>query len=1037
MKKTEKFSYTPPKNGYPEWNNNPEIFQLNRRCGHTNTVPFESIEKALSNKNESSSFFKSLNGEWYFKWAENPKTRDQSFYESGAKFKEWNTINVPGHWQFQGYDYPQYTNTIYPWIEKDEIKSPFAPTNYNPVGQYVKTVYLEEEWVEHPLFIHFAGVEAAFYVWVNGELVGYSEDTFTPAEFDLSPYVKEGENCIAVEVYRWADSSWLEDQDFWRLSGIFRDVYLYYTPHVHIKDYSVQTLLDENYENAELKVTIMLENLFNIDFFGSVDIQLLDNQELTIITEEKEFNNSEEELSFSQYISNPNKWSAEDPNLYTLLIILKNDSKEVLEVFSTHVGFRQFELEDGLMKLNGERIVFKGVNRHEWSADKGRAVSKEDMEKDAKLMKQSNINAVRTSHYPNHPYWYELCDEYGLYVIDEVNMETHDTWKYGQVGLGKAIPGSNPQWTANVLDRAQSMYERDKNHPSILIWSLGNESFGGDNFLKLHDYFKLMDPYRLVHYEGTFHYRESDAASDIESTMYISPNEVKQYAEKATEESKPYILCEFSHAMGNSLGNFYKYTELFDRYPILQGGFIWDWKDQSILTKNETEVPYLAYGGDFGDSPNDGNFAGNGIVFGDGTISPKLPEVKKCYQNVEFKAIDLANGKVEIWNKNLFISLSNYQLKWTIAKNGEEIETKTLDIDVHPSEKSVIQLAYSLPHVEDSEEYMLTLQLVEKEERKWAKEGHEVAFEQFILPVVVKDIQQIESIKGELTVHEDEHALGIHTTNGSLIFDKKTGLISSLTLDDSEEESLKEPIKPNFWRASTDNDRGSKFNEQSAIWKNVDEDRQLIGFTFEKNIDKATISTSFLYNTLNGTQVSLEYEINSMGKIEIRYGLLPGNGLPDIPEMGLQMILNPSFDRFSWYGKGPYETYWDRQLGSKIGLYESKVSEQYVPYLKPQENGNHVGVRKAMIFNKNRHGIALNGLPTVELNVLPYLSEELEEATYGYKLNETDKTVVRVNLAQTGIGGDDSWGKRTHPEFCLPANRQYNFVFNLQLLVNS
>lgn len=1035
----EKFHYQPPSNGYPEWNNNPEIFQLNRRRAHTTLMPYASIEEALEDNKESSPFFYSLNGEWKFSWVENPSNRIKNFYRKTYDVSKWNTIQVPGHWQFQGYDYPQYTNVTYPWIEHDDIKAPFAPTNYNPVGQYVKHFYLEEDWTNTPLYLHFAGVEAAFYVWVNGELVGYSEDSFTPAEFNLTPYVHEGKNKIAVEVYRWADASWLEDQDFWRLSGIFRDVYLYRTPEVHINDFFIKTTLDQNYQDAELFVDIELVNIMKENFNGKIELSLFDTkkQKVSLMRTIKEVDQTTESLSYSFTISNPLKWSAEEPNLYQLILCLYNGDGDIIEAETSKIGFRQFELKDGLMKLNGKRLIFKGVNRHEWSSKNGRAVTKEEMIHDITLMKQNNINAVRTSHYPNHPYWYELCDEYGLYVIDELNMETHGTWWYGQQELEDTLPGSKKEWEANVLDRGKSMFERDKNHPSILIWSLGNESFGGDTFLKLYDYFKEVDPNRLVHYEGTFHYRASDSASDIESTMYITPKGIEEYARRSNEESKPYILCEFSHAMGNSLGNFCQYTELFDQYPILQGGFIWDFKDQSIETRSKNGHKYLAYGGDFKESPHDGNFAGNGIVFGDGTITPKLPEVKKCYQNVEFKAIDLTEGEIEIWNKNLFVSLSVYQIKWIIAKNGEKIESGVVNIDVKPSSKKVCKLSYSLPSkANTSEEYILTVQLVEKEKKRWAEKGHEIAFEQFILPVKVTEIRRGDNYEESLTVHEDEHALGVHTTNGSLIFDKQTGLISSLTLDDSDQESLKEPIKPNFWRAPTDNDRGCSFNLQSAIWKYANDSRQLLEFTFDKSVDNVSIFTSFLYDKLNDTKLTLEYEVSSSGKIKIRYGLLPGNGLPDIPEIGLQMVLIQSFDTFSWYGKGPLETYWDRQLGSKIGVYKSKVEDQYVSYLKPQENGNHVGVRNATIFNKNHYGISISGLPTVELSVLPYLADELENATHRYKLNESDKTVVRVNLAQMGVGGDDSWGKRTHPEFCLPANRQYDFVFDLQLLVN-
>ena len=530
-----KFNYTPPSNGYPEWNNNPEIFQLNRNDAHATLMPYLTVEEALEGERTSSAFYHSLNGNWKFAFAENPDKRIPNFYESNFDCSLWETIKVPAHWQLQGYDYPQYTNVRYPWEGNEDIQPPFAPTKYNPVGQYVQMVKVPESWKGTPIYISFQGVESAFYVWLNGHFVGYSEDTFTPAEFDLTPYLIDGENKLAVEVYRWSDASWLEDQDFWRMSGIFRDVYLYSTPNVHINDFFVITELDDKYKHANLKIQANISNYYqekvnNLTFQAT----LYDNDKQEVLEKPIEYaldinNIGSINISTTTLVENPLKWSAEHPNLYTLVISLIDENGTIIETESSKIGFRTFELKDGLMKINGKRIVFKGVNRHEFAADKGRAVDYEDMVHDIKLMKQHNINAVRTSHYPNHPLWYELCDEYGLYVIDETNLETHGSWGYGQNGEGDAIPGSKPEWTENVLDRCNSMFQRDKNHPSVIIWSLGNESFGGENFIKMHDYLREKDPTRIVHYEGIFHFRESEAASDIESTMYISPDGVEKY----------------------------------------------------------------------------------------------------------------------------------------------------------------------------------------------------------------------------------------------------------------------------------------------------------------------------------------------------------------------------------------------------------------------------------------------------------------------------------------------------------------------------
>lgn len=1033
VKRPEKYSYKAPANGYPEWNNNPEIFQLNRREAYAASKPYDSLDQARKEAEEDSSLVRSLNGDWQFKWVKNPDARDTDFYKADIDTTDWKGISVPSHWQLQGYDYPQYTNVVYPWVEHDDIKAPFAPTNYNPVGQYVKTVDLNKEWVDSPLYIHFAGVEAAFYIWVNGDLVGYSEDTFTAAEFDLSPYVKEGENKIAVEVYRWADASWLEDQDFWRMSGIFRDVHLYRTPLVHVNDIKVQTLLDDAYTDAEFVVDIKTENNFQVEFTGKVAILLEDADGKAVALDHSEVDVTGEALTLTNAIANPKKWSAESPYLYTLYVSLKDENGKVLEVQRQSVGFRRFELKDGLMKINGQRVVFKGVNRHEWAETRGRSVTKEDMEKDVILMKQYNVNAVRTSHYPNHPYWYELCNRYGLYVIDEMNLETHGTWYYGQKELEERnIPGDRPEWTQNLLDRAKSMYERDKNHPSILLWSLGNESFGGTNFLTLHDYFTQTDPSRLVHYEGVFHYRKSEAASDVESTMYVTPQGMEHYALSATGDSKPYIICEFSHAMGNSLGNFYQYTELFDKYPILQGGFIWDWKDQAILRTSEDGVDYLAYGGDFGESPNDGNFSGDGMIFADGKTSPKMPEMKRCYQNIKFKSVDLLNGLIEVENKNLFDNLSHYDLAWTVEVNGEVVEEGKLDsVEIAPLSKAEVTLPFALPALELlDDEAILTVQFIEKEATPYAEAGHEVAFEQFALPAKVSGTTKVldktvawkVDEASTVTVSSDTHAYS---------FDKETGLLSSIKLE--TKELVKEPLEPNFWRAMTDNDKGNKLDKRAAKWRSAQDNRVLTGLEIVKQGDSVKVKTHFLYPDLEQLSLTLHYTFEVDGSVRVDYGLVPRKPLVEVPEIGLRVVLDSAYKELKWFGKGPFETYLDRQLGAKVSVHTSTVEEEFVKYLKPQEHGNHVGTRWVEITD-GTNGLKVTGEPQVEFNASAFSYEELEEAAYAYHLPESDKTVLRINLAQMGVGGNDSWSQETQAEFRLPATHAYNYSFTLNLL---
>jgi beta-galactosidase len=1021
-------------NGYPEWNNNPEVFQINRLEAHASLMPFHTIDEAFQGDTYKSKNYISLNGSWKFSFAENPDKRIKNFYEKDYDCSNWEEIKVPGHWQLQGYDYPQYTNKLYPWHGKENIKPPFAPTEYNPVGSYVRSFTIPENFEGRPVYISFQGVESAFYVWVNGNFVGYSEDTFSPKEFDITPYLIEGENKLAVEVYRWCDASWLEDQDFWRLSGIFRDVYLLSTPEAHIYDFSVVTNLHDNYVNADLLLKIKIINYDKkVEECITLEAILYDSNKAEVFNEniniEVDVKDKEEiKLQASKFVENPLKWSAEHPNLYTLVLVLRDSKGVVLETVSTKIGFRKFELKDGLMKINGERIVFRGVNRHEFNCKYGRAISYEDMLYDVKLMKKFNINAVRTSHYPNNTKWYELCDEYGLYVIDETNLETHGMWELGHYKPEEILPGSHPEWTAAVIDRCNSMVERDKNHPSIVIWSLGNEAWGGENFIKMHDFIKEKDPTRLVHYEGLFHHRATEAASDIESQMYTKPRDVEAYA--LSNPQKPFILCEYSHSMGNSNGNLFKYWDLFRKYPILQGGFIWDWIDQAILTKTEDGRDYLAYGGDFGEIPNDGNFCGNGIIFADRTLTPKIFEVKKCYESVRVKAKDLKKGEFEVTNEFLFTNLNEYELLWNIEKNGIKISEGNSRIDVGALSSETIKLDYELPRdCLAEEEYVLNLGFALKEDTLWAERGHEIAFEQFQLPVEVKAEENFVEYP-KLKLKNEDEMIKISGQHYELCFNKALGEIVSYKLEDIE--LLKQPIQPNFWRASVDNDRGNNLQERSATWKEAGKNKKIESLDVESCENKVTINAKFILPTINPSQCILTYEVYGDGQIKISQNLIPSKDLPEIPEIGMRFVVEESFENLTWYGNGPHENYWDRKESAKLGIYRGKVEEQFVPYIRPQECGNKTEVRWAQLTNNQGIGIMIKGEPTVELNVLEYSSEELENNDHPYKLPQSDKVVIRVNYKQMGVGGDDTWGARTHEEFTLYANKSYSYSFTIQ-----
>ncbi|RCX16426.1 beta-galactosidase [Fontibacillus phaseoli] len=1032
----KKLVYTPPSNGYPEWNNNPDIFQLGRLPAHASMMPFPSPSDALACDPASSPFYYSLNGVWKFAFAETPDRRIRSFHETDYDSSGWAEIPVPSHWQLQGYDYPQYTNVRYPWSESEpELRPPFAPTAYNPVGSYLRTFTVPEAWAGRPVVLSFQGVESAFYVWINGELAGYSEDTFTPAEFDITPYLIEGENKLAVEVYRWCDASWLEDQDFWRLSGIFRDVYLYSPSPVHIFDFFVRNELNADYRDAELLVDVTIDDVSDGEKFGefTVEAELFDASEQAVLTNPLSFafsiqSGESRTAQLSATISDPLKWSAEAPHLYTLVLSLKDKTGRVFEAVSCKTGFRKFELKEGLMKINGKRILFKGVNRHEFSPDTGRAIGREDMIRDIELMKAHNVNAVRTSHYPNQPLWYELCNEYGLYVIDETNLETHGTWQYGQKELNEFnVPGSRPEWRENVLDRCNSMLQRDKNHPSIIVWSLGNEAFGGDNFIAMHDFLKQADPTRLVHYEGIFHYRKSEAASDMESTMYVKPADVERYAQNNPQ--KPYILCEYSHAMGNSCGGLHLYWDLFHRYEILQGAFIWDWVDQAIRTTTPDGIEYLAYGGDFGESPHDGTFCGNGLIFADRTVTPKLLEVKKCYQDVKIEAADLQNRLLRITNRFLFTDLSHYPLNWEVAQDGVVVQSGVLEISIPPGGSAEIMIPFDVP-ADFAKESVLTVSFKTNRNQKWAASGHEIAWEQFILsPRLLPLRHGCEGVP--VQTKETAEELLIACPDASIRFNRSTGELVSYSI--AGKEQLLAPARPNFWRAVTDNDRGNKLPERCAFWRNAPATRRLIRFDYGMEGTDCIVTAEYMWEVQPSCTLSLAYRIHPDSSIEVEQTLVPGEGLPELPEFGLLLELNENLDTASWYGRGPHDSYADRKTGARLGLYAGAVRDQYVPYLRPQESGNKTDVRFAQVYQGVKgSGLRFESGAPFEWNVLPWTPEELEAHDHVYKLPVSHKTVVRVNYKQMGVGGDDSWGAPTHEAYTLPANRPYLFKFTLR-----
>lgn len=1001
-----------------EWNNRPEVFQVNREPAHVTLMPYGDVLSALSGEPTASPYYQSLNGTWKFYLVNNPAERLSHFYEDTTDVSGWREIQVPGNWQTQGYDYPIYTNITYPWSGYENPVPPKAPTVYNPIGYYRRDFTIPLSWKDRDVFLSFQGISSAFYVWINGHYVGYSEDSFTPKDFDITPFLRDGINSIAVEVYRWCDGSWLEDQDMIRLSGIFRDVYLYSTPKVHVYDFQYVTDLDENYTHAHLTVKAVMRHYFHEPPIGySVEAQVYDAQNRPICflsLGEAQFNGQNTvELSQSTTVLSPKLWSAETPNLYTLVLVLKDPRGDIIETESCKLGFREFGLKNGQMILNGKPIVFKGVNRHEIDPEKGKTMDYDRMVQDITLMKQFNINAVRTSHYPNDPRWSDLCDQYGIYVIDEANVESH--------GVSNSIPGSRSEWREACLDRVQSMVERDKNHPCVLIWSLGNEAGSGSNFQAMANWIHGRDPTRLVHYEGY------NAVADIESHMYSPVEFLEQYG--ISRNSKPLILCEYAHAMGNSVGNLYQYWEVIEKYPNLQGAFIWDFVDQAL--KNDRG---FAYGGDWGDHPNDGNFCANGLLTADRRLQPEIFEVKKVYQNIKVKPIDLLKGKIQITNDYSFISLDQFIGTWEIFGDDVLLQKGTFsksDMDIPPLDSKIVQIDFKMPSLQPGVEYWLNLSFKLAKDELWANAGYEIAREQFKIPYENASLPFDTLHLPEFTIEEEKDSVRISTPDLEIILNKKNGALVSYRYQGTL--LIEEGLLPNFWRAPNDNDKGNGMPNRCGIWRYAGVNRSLTTWTLRKvSPCHVQVTVQFQYPTSPPSFGNMIYDFYGDGSTVVSVTLIPGSShLPEIPEIGMVFKLPVEFDRVQWYGRGPQENYWDRKTGAFIGVHFSTVDSMFFDYIEPQETGNRTDVRWVSLTNASGKGLLAIGMPEIEFNVLRYTPWELESKAHPYELVPSDFITLRVNYHQMGVGGDNSWGARPHPEFTLYPNRGYTYRFRL------
>lgn len=993
-----------------EWLSDTSVFAVNKIEAHSDHKYY--LTKSEGSTGEMT-LRQSLNGNWKFNFAINPRSRVKEFYKKEFNCDLWEDIVVPGHIQLQGYDKPQYINTMYPWDGHSDLRPPEVSEEYNPVGCYVKYFNVDENIKGESVYISFQGVENAFYLWINGEFIGYSEDSFTPSEFNLTSYIKEGENKLAMEVYKRSTGSWLEDQDFWRFSGIFREVYLYSIPKTHIQDLFVKTEIDVVYKNAVLRLDLKIKGEIN----ATVDLELIDKNGIEVA---KSIGTSlMNKMSLALNVNNVELWSAEYPYLYTLRAVTHDKEGNTVEVVSQNVGFRSFEMINKVMHINGKRIVFKGINRHEFNCNNGRAITKEDMLWDIKFLKQNNINAVRTSHYPNQSYWYDLCDEYGIYLIDETNLETHGSWqKMGKIKPDWVIPGSKKEWLDIILDRAVSMVERDKNHPSILIWSCGNESFGGENIYKMSEYFREKDPSRLVHYEGVFQDRRFNETSDMESRMYAKVSDIEEYLNNDPE--KPFISCEYMHAMGNSCGAMHKYVELESKYELYQGGFIWDYIDQFLVKKDRFNQNFLAYGGDFDDRPTDYNFCGNGIVYADRTPSPKATEVKKLYQNL--KLVADKNGVV-VKNVNLFIDTSDYILEYSLDFNGKEIYRDVVTAIVKAGEEKYFQL--KLPEVKLLGEYALNTVFKLRKDTIWAEVGYAVASDQYVYSL---EETLVSKKRAKPIVVIGDVNIGVKNEDFSVLFSKQEGGIVSLRYDGTE--MITRTPMPIYWRAMTDNDKGTNQGFRCGQWLQASMFQRCIHVQVIENEDSINVEYIYALLATSKCEVKVAYTVYASGEIKVCCDYSGMEGLPEMPIFGMAFKLSADYDTFKWYGMGPEENYIDRLHGASLGIFEKSVSENVSKYIIPQESGNHTGVRWAKIKDKNGFGIefATEKVP-FELGVSPYTAFELQNALHHYELPRINYTVVTIAAKQMGIGGDDSWGAPVHTEYLLDSSKDIHFEF--------
>ena len=1012
----------------PEFWENELINEHNREPMHATYFAFENKELALKNKKDQSKDFQDLNGDWKFDWVDKPSDRPFGFWKTDFDDSHWMNFKVPATWEVNGYGIPIYTNIKYDFGYLITPDPPHVPHQYNPVGSYRREIMVDKNWDGKDIYIQFGAVRSCFYLWINGQWVGYSEDSKLPAEFNITKYLKPGQkNLIAFQVYRWSDGTYIEDQDMWRLAGVNRDVYMYARNPIHIRDVEIIPDLTDNYKNGNLKISLDFLNNNEAALKNyKASFELSDSSGKSISKTIVPLTDSNRFKNVIIKLKDPKKWSAETPYLYGVLVSLIDPQGKVTEVIPQKTGFRKVEIKNNALYVNGKAILIKGTNRHEMDPFTGQVISRERMEQDVRIMKENNINAVRTSHYPNDPYWYELCDKYGLYVVDEANLESHG------MGFGANSLSRKPDWFLQHFQRDSRAVERDKNYPCVIVWSMGNEAGMGINFEKCYQWIKHRDPSRPVEYEPA----SATPFSDIYCPMYPSPDDMVHHVKyDSSSNQKPFILVEYAHAMGNTDGNFNDYWDTIRKYyPKMQGGYIWDFVDQGFQKITDRGDTIWAYGGDYGvDLPSDENFNDNGLVAPDRSLHPQMLEVKKIYQNIFTTPADLKNGKIKIYNENFFKDLQNVYLEWELIGDGKVIEKgKNEVLNVLPQQTSILDLHYKTP-VSGYKEVFLNVYYKTKSAEGFIPANWDIAADQLVIYSNLDQQLKLQE-SADLQVNTSDSLITVSNNKATFIFNRRDGLLHHYVVDGNDYIKEGFDLKPNFWRPPTDNDFGADLQTKLINWKRATHHFILLDYKIDNSGKNVRLMMNYSLPDVYA-KLSIYYELNGEGEMKVTESMHADSSKkePMMFKFGMQMMLPKDYDQMEWYGRGPSENYWDRKDAAFVGLYKMSVQDQFHPYIRPQETGNKTDVRWVKLTNENGRGLWISGDTVLNISARHFLDEDLDDGIQKHnrhsgELKARDLTTLNIDLQQTGVGGINSWGTWPLKQYRLEY-KDYSYSF--------